>query len=121
VLVTKGTQLLGALYGAGPAESLDQNQIFARWLQKKILLTDSSNVQYSPQDGYGPDRQWFQAPPSGSVAGRLTVYSEDGVTPLASGSVNVSAGKAYQLLLLGTSRTDPLGHTTSFSTMTRET
>ena len=39
--VTKGTQLLGALYGAGPVESLDQNQIFARWLQKKVLITDS--------------------------------------------------------------------------------
>ena len=99
--VTKGTQLLGALYGAGPVESLDQNQIFARWLQKKVLITDSSNVQYSPQGGYGPDRQWFQAPQSGSVAGRLTVYAEDGVTPLASGSVNVSAGKAYQLVLSG--------------------
>jgi hypothetical protein len=99
--VTKGAQLLGALYGAGPVESLDQNQIFARWLQKKVLITDSSNVQYSPQGGYGPDRQWFQAPQSGSVAGRLTVYAEDGVTPLASGSVNVSAGKAYQLVLSG--------------------
>jgi hypothetical protein len=99
--VTKGTQLLGALYGAGPTESLTQNQIFARWLQKKVLITDSSNVQYSPQGGYGPDRQWFPAPQSGSVAGRLTVYAEDGVTPLASGSVNVSAGKAYQLVLSG--------------------
>jgi hypothetical protein len=99
--VTKGTQVLGALYGAGPVESLDQNQIFARWLQKKVLITDSSNMQYSPQGGYGPDRQWFQAPQSGSVAGRLTVYAEDGVTPLASGSVNVGAGKAYQLVLSG--------------------
>lgn len=97
--VTRGTQLLGALYGAGPVESLDQNQIFARWLQKKVLLTDSSNVQYSPQGGYGPDRQRFPAPQSGSVAAILTVYAEDGVTPLASGSVNVSAGKAYQLVL----------------------
>jgi len=100
-LVTKGTQLLGVLYGAGPVESLDQNRIFARWLQKKVLITDSSNVQYSPQGGYGPDRQWFQAPQSGSITGTLTVYAEDGVTPLASGSVNVTAGKVYQLVLSG--------------------
>lgn len=99
--VTKGTQLLGVLYGASAVESLDQNQIFARWLQKKVLITDFSNVQYSPQGGYGPDRQWFQAPQSGSITGTLTVYAEDGVTPLASGSVNVSAGKAYQLVLSG--------------------
>ena len=99
--VTRGTQLLGALYGAGPAESLDQNQIFARWLQRKVLITDSSNVQYSPQGGYGPDRQWFQAPLLGSLAVKLNVYAEDGVTPLASGSVDVSPGKAYQLVLGG--------------------
>ena len=99
--VTKGVQLLGALYGAGPVESLDQNQIFARWLQKKAVITDSANVQYSPHGGYGPDRQWFQISRSGSLGGKLNVYAEDGVSPLASGSVNVSAGKAYQLVLSG--------------------
>ncbi|PYV99558.1 MAG: hypothetical protein DMG89_07690 [Acidobacteria bacterium] len=97
--VTKGTQLLGALYGAGPVESLDQNQIFARWLQKKVVITDSANVQYSPQGGYGPDRQQFQISQAGPLKGTINVYAEDGVTPLASGSVNVSAGKAYQLVL----------------------
>jgi hypothetical protein len=99
--VTKGTQLLGALYGAGPVESLDQNQIFARWLQKKVLITDSANVQYSPQGGYGPDRQWFQVGPSGSLEGTIHVFSEDGITPIASGSANVTPGKAYQLILSG--------------------
>lgn len=99
--VTKGTQLLGALYGAGPVESLDQNQIFARWLQKKVLITDSANMQYSPQGGYGPNRQWFQVSQSASITGILTVYAEDGVTPLASGSVTVSAGKVYELVLGG--------------------
>ena len=99
--VTKGTQLLGALYGAGAVETQDQNQIFARWLQKKVLFTDSSNVQYLPQGGYGPDRQWFQVSQATSITGTLNVYAEDGVTPLASGSVTVSAGKAYQLVLGG--------------------
>ena len=99
--VTNGTQLLGALYGAGPVESLDQNQIFARWLQKKVLITDSTNVQYSPKGGYGPDRQWFQVGPSGSLKGTIHVFSEDGITPIASGSANVTAGKAYQLIVSG--------------------
>jgi len=54
-----------------------------------------------PQGGYGPDREWFQAPQWGSITGTLAVYAEDGVTPLASGSVTVSAGKAYQLILGG--------------------
>jgi hypothetical protein len=29
----------------------------------------------------------------------ITVYAEDGVTPLGFGSVNVSGGKAYSLVL----------------------
>ena len=99
--VTRSTQLLGILYGASSVVSLDQNQIFARWLQKKVLITDSSNVQYLPQGGYGPDRQWFRAPGSGSITGTINVYAEDAVTPLASGSVNVIAGKAYRLVLSG--------------------
>jgi hypothetical protein len=67
-----------------------------------VVITDSlSGEQYSPQGGYGPDRQWFQTPPSGLLQGTITVYAEDGVTPLAAGSVNLSTGKAYQLVLSG--------------------
>lgn len=99
--VTRGGQVSGLLYGASAVETLDQNRIFARWLQKKVVITDSSSAQYSPQGGYGPDRQWFQTPPSGLLQGTISVYAEDGVTPLAAGSVNLSAGKAYLLVLSG--------------------
>ena len=99
--VMKGNQLLGALYGASAVETLDQNQIFARWLQKKLIIKDDSGSTHQPTGGYGPDRQWFQAPQSGSITGTLVVYAEDGVTPLASGLVDASSGKAYQLVLSG--------------------
>ncbi len=75
------------------------HQIFARWLQKKLVITDSSGAQHVAQGGYGPDRQWFQAPTSGTLEGTMVVYAEDGVTPLATGSVNVSGGNAYRLAL----------------------
>lgn len=100
--VTKGSQVLGTLYGANtgtPDNQLSDNAIFARWLQKKIVITDSSGTQYFAQGSYGPDRQWFQMPTSGSLQVTILVYSEDGVTPLASGSVTVSGGNAYQLVL----------------------
>jgi hypothetical protein len=97
--VTRGNQVLGVLYGAGAVPSLDQNQIFARWLQKKIVITDSPGTQYSPQGGYGPDRQWFAMPQS--LTGTIAVYADDGVTPLAAGTVTLSPGKAYQLVLSG--------------------
>jgi hypothetical protein len=100
-LVTRGGQVSGVLYAASAVATLDQNRIFARWLQKKVVMTDSSGAQYSPQGGYGPDRQWFQTPPSGLLQGTISVYAEDGVTPLATGSVSLSAGKAYLLVLSG--------------------
>jgi hypothetical protein len=105
-LVTKQGQLLGAVYGASAVESLDQNQIFARWLQKKVVMTDPSDVEYWPQGGYGPDRQWFQLPSAGPIQLRIHVYAEDGATPVASGIVNVGAGKVYDLVTTS-SRLDP--------------
>jgi hypothetical protein len=99
--VTKSDRLLGVLYGAGAVASLDQNQIFARWLQKKVVITDSSGAQYTLQGGYGPDRQWFQSPSSGSLQGIVTVYAEDGITPLGKGTVTMSTGQAYQLVVGG--------------------
>jgi len=61
--VTNGSSIVGVLYGANPLEVLNAaNQIFARRLQKKIIIADSSGVQYSTQVSYGPDRQWLQVP-----------------------------------------------------------
>jgi hypothetical protein len=54
---------------------------------------------YAAQGGYGPDRQWFQAPTNGTLEGTMIVYAEDGVTPLGSSFVTLSAGKAYTLIL----------------------
>ncbi len=100
--VTRGNQILGVLYGANPIDLLNpQDQIFARWLQKKVLITDSSDAQHTAQGALGPDRQWFEATGSGLLEGTIIVYAEDGVTPVASGSVNISAGKSYRVLLNG--------------------
>jgi hypothetical protein len=96
----KGNQLLGVLYGGNPIDLLNpQNQIFARWLQKRVVITDASSAQYTVQGGYGPDRQWFTVPQPVTV--RIAVYSEDGVTPLGAGSVSISPGQVYQLVLTG--------------------
>jgi hypothetical protein len=97
--VTRGNGLLGVLYGASAVETLDQNRIFANWLQKKVVITDSSGVQYFAQGGYGPDSQWLPAPASGFLEGTMVVYAEDGVTPLGSSVVSLAAGKTYTLVL----------------------
>ena len=38
-LVTRKDRVLGVLYGAGPSNRSNRNQIFGYWLQKRILLT----------------------------------------------------------------------------------
>jgi hypothetical protein len=101
--VTHGTQLLGVLYAANAAPEQGppaaSNQIYARWLQKQIVITDSSGVQYFSQGSYGPDRQWLQVPASSTLEGTVVVYAEDGRTLLGSSLVSLAAGKSYRLSL----------------------
>jgi hypothetical protein len=78
-----------------------QNPKTGRHQAHKQVITESSGTQVAAQGGYGPDRQWLQAPQSGSLVGTIMVFAEDGITPLATGSVNVSAGKAYRLVVVG--------------------
>jgi hypothetical protein len=99
--VTAGDRILGALYGANtgtPDDVAADNKIFARWLQKRVVFKDSSGAQYTGSS-YGPDRQWFQAPSSGSLTGTIDVYAEDGITLLGSGNVALTAGKSYRLVV----------------------
>jgi hypothetical protein len=98
--VTRAGRVLGALYGANPQDLLSATDaIFARWLQKKVEVVDSTGATVTAQGGYGPDRQWFAANGSGALTGTIRVFAEDGVTPLATGSIDLSAGKAYMLVL----------------------
>jgi hypothetical protein len=97
--VTRGTQILGVLYGGNPIDLLNpQDAIFARWLQKKVTIHDASGAQQAVLGAYGPDRQWLQTT-GGTFQGTIAVYAEDGVTPLAAGPLSLSAGTAYQLVL----------------------
>jgi putative Ig domain-containing protein len=98
--VTRGNQILGVLYGADSTSLIQaQDAIFARWLQKEMVITDSAGAGVAVQGGYGPDRQWIQAPASGSLDANLSVYAEDGLTPLGKGTVSLNAGRAYILIL----------------------
>jgi putative Ig domain-containing protein len=98
--VTRGNSVLGVVYGANPNDLLSAtSQIFSRWLQKKVLITDSTGAQVSIKGAYGPDRQWVQAPASGPLMGNIAVYAEDGITPLGRGTVDLAGAQSYTLLL----------------------
>jgi hypothetical protein len=98
--VTRSGHVLGVLYGANPQDLLSATDaIYARWLQKKVEVVDSFGTAVAPLGGYGPDRQWFAADGSGKLQGTIRVFAEDGVTPLATGSIDLSGGKAYGLVV----------------------
>ncbi len=103
----QGNSLLGAIYGAGPVSALNENQLFARWLQKRLVLTNSSGV-VPALGGLGPDRQQFK-PASSPFQGTLTAYAEDGTTVLGSVSVNLTAGNVYQVLFTNAPPPAPTG------------
>ena len=90
-----GRRVLGLLYGAGAAPSLDANRIFARWLQKRVVIT-VGDEQCEPSGALGPDRQIVKLPRAATVP--LELYAEDGVTLVArSAATRFEPGRTYLL------------------------
>jgi len=96
-------RILGVLYGAGASERCERNQIFAHWLQKRVVLTANreytrgNGLQFEAAGALGPDRQWFKLPHAMPFEGTLTVYAEDGVTQLGTQPVSLQPGVTYRL------------------------
>lgn len=95
-----GRRVLGVLYGAGAASSLDQNRLFASWLQKKVVLTDSSGRNWTPSRSRGPDTQLVPVGSNVRERFRVELLSEDGETQVGqcSGAI-LEPGKCYRLKL----------------------
>jgi hypothetical protein len=93
-----GRKLLGVLYGAGPVSALDQNSLYARWLQKRVVFVANDGTSHPGTRALGPERQFLAFPTAGPVTGRFEVYAEDGVTLLGvSAKQTVSGGQSYRL------------------------
>jgi len=90
----QGDRLLGVIYGAGPVPELNRNRLFARWLQKKVLLSGATEA-----GALGPDRQLLNLAGEKPLEGQMKVLAEDGATPLASGPVKLRPGRIYQLTI----------------------
>jgi hypothetical protein len=86
--VTRGLQdapdrkLLGVLYGAGPSPALNENSIYARWLQKRLVFVASDGTRYAGTKALGPDRQLLPLAGDAPLTGRFELYAEDGLTLL---------------------------------------
>jgi hypothetical protein len=93
-----GRKLLGMLYGAGPVSALNQNSLYARWLQKRVVFVANEGTRFPGTKALGPDRQLLAVPNAGPVTGRFEVYGEDGVTLIgASAAQTVKCGQTFGL------------------------
>ena len=93
-----GRRLLGVLYGAGPVSALNQNSLYARWLQRKVVFVANDGTRYPGTRALGPDRQLLALSSAGPLTGRFEVYAEDGVMLLGvSARQRVSNGQSYRL------------------------
>jgi hypothetical protein len=93
-----GRKLLGVLYGAGPVSGLNQNSIYARWLQKRLVFVADDGTRYPGTKAIGTDRQLLAFSSASPVTGRFEVYAEDGATLLgASAPRTVKGGQTYRL------------------------
>ena len=102
--VTKGSsaftppsEVLGVLYGAGAVASLDQNRIFARWLQKRCVI-NIEGQNYEAHAAFGPDSQLIKFPESARDINNVSVvlHDHDGITTLArSDPLKLRLGRAY--------------------------
>jgi hypothetical protein len=96
--VQDGTRLYGLLYGAGPVATLDQNQIFASWLQKKVVFENAYVRWGDVERGFGPTTVRMTLATGDDVeTGQFTVYDSDGTTLLyRSPTVTMRAGDVWQ-------------------------
>ncbi len=93
--VTRGNRVLGLLYGAGAVNALNENRIFGRWLQKKVVFVASNDTRYEPSAACGPDRQIIKVPQDKEISGAFEIYAEDGVTLLGTTPAKVASSGVY--------------------------
>ena len=93
-----GRKLLGVLYGAGPVPTLNQNSLYARWLQRRVVFVANDGSRFAGTKSLGPDRQFLAIPGAGPVTGRFEVYGDDGITLLGTSETKtVRSGQGYRI------------------------
>jgi len=92
-----GRRLLGVLYGAGAVSALNQNRIFARWLQPRIVLHGEDGKTSIGATARGPERQLI--PIRGKEwVGDLQLFDESGRELLGElKQTRLESGKVYRL------------------------
>jgi hypothetical protein len=98
--VTNSNRLLGVLYGAGSASTLDHNSIHARWLTKKVIfISDRNSLRWGDiERAHGPD-QIILFMNTNIETGHFYVYDSDGTTLLyTSPQVTMKSGDVWSYI-----------------------
>lgn len=96
--VVQDDRLLGVLYGAGAASSLDRNRIYGRWLQKKLVFTADDGSTWMTSAALGPDRAIISLGEHRQLSGKMTVLAEDGLTEwMPPQPLKLVSGGVYQI------------------------
>ena len=91
-----GRQLLGVLYGSGAVTTLDQNRIFARWLQPRIVIRTADGTRLTGTYARGPARQLI--PLEKNSIANVQVFDESGGQLRATmKSQRLESGRVYRL------------------------
>jgi len=97
-LVCDDKAVYGFLYGASPTNALNTNNLFAKWLQKRVELFSQNGIVAVGTSALGPDRVGMKIPAKGAT-GRFRVFSEDGKTELYVGpEVTLRPGDVWQVV-----------------------
>jgi len=101
--VSDGDRLYGALYGSSPKidgnVDLTKNDIFALWLQKKVIIRDNSGSTISSEQlGLGPDNCRLNLG-TDEQEGKICIYGEDGETLIfKSENLSLNPGDIYRFV-----------------------
>ena len=96
-----GRKLLGVLYGAGAVPALNENRIYARWLQKRVVFVANDGTRLRRHEGPRPGPAAPAPARRSPVSGKFEVYAEDGLTLLgASATQSIRRGQSFKLIPL---------------------
>jgi len=96
--VVDGRRVLGFLYGAGASPHLNENRIFAKWLQKRVVFAPQGSTVAATVGAVGPDTVRLKVS-DGHGTGLLRVLAEDGVTLLGELPVTLDGGQRWRVVL----------------------
>lgn len=102
--VTRGNSVLGVLYGAGADSDDSHNRIFARWIQKRLVLRAGEGLEagngaeYEAEGAIGPNRQVFSLPRGQPFEGEMVMYGDDGATLMGRSPVSLKPGAIYRIV-----------------------